>query len=303
MQQARKFASKRQDCRPSLYPGLTLLLIACLLAGERQGRSGELRDREAWTRAVQAAFAEVHDGWSSDEVLVRDDLNRAFIASSRSRLPDAGEAKLNWTLLNLRKAGQLEANVTKRAPQRHEDHAHAAEIAARLTYDKYRQSIDRVLCDPTLRLEFDRIALGVTPDASAYQLRKAALSLRKARQLRPELVARVADWSKQVITLSAEEIVAAPQRVPAGPGIYVFRDSRGYLYIGESEDLRGRVTKHLDHSDRQSLARYLWQEGVAGVTVELHAFDPDSNARYKEMRRAYESELIASRRPRFNIAP
>jgi predicted GIY-YIG superfamily endonuclease len=85
--------------------------------------------------------------------------------------------------------------------------------------------------------------------------------------------------------------------------IYIFRDASGYLYIGESENLRARVTKHLDHSDRKSLARYLWQEGVGGVTVELHAFDPDSNARNKEMRRAYESELIHSRQPRLNIAP
>jgi len=301
MQSALNLARNQRDSYPC--PGLTLLLLACLPAAEPQGHSGGAWDRELWTRGVQAAFVEVHDGWSADEVLLRDDLNKAFIAFSRRRLPDAGEAELNWTLLNLRKAGQLEANVTRRAPQRHEDHAHAAEIAARLMYDKYRQSIDRVLCDPTLRLEFDRIALGVMPDASAYQLRKAALSLRKARQLRPELVARVADWSKQVISLPAGEIRADPQRVPAAPGIYIFRDSGGYLYIGESKNLRGRITKHLDHSDRQSLARYLWQEGVAGVTVELHVFDPDSNARYKEMRRAYESELISSRQPRFNIAP
>jgi hypothetical protein len=63
------------------------------------------------------------------------------------------------------------------------------------------------------------------------------------------------------------------------------------------------VTKHLDQSDRKSLAQYLWREGGEGVTVELHAFDPESSARHKEMRRAYESELIASRRPRFNLAP
>ena len=206
-------------------------------------------------------------------------------------------------LLNLRKTGQLDADVTKQKTLRHEDYAHAAEIAARQMYDEHQLSIDRVLCDPDLRREFDRIAHSVTPDVSAYQLRKAALSLRKARQLRPELVARVADWRKQVITLSAREIWNDPERVPDTPGIYLFRDASGYLYIGESENLRARVTKHLDQSDRKSLAQYLWREGGEGVTVELHAFDPDSGARHKEMRRAYESELIASRRPRFNLAP
>jgi hypothetical protein len=37
--------------------------------------------------------------------------------------------------------------------------------------------------------------------------------------------------------------------------------------------------------------------------VELHAFDPDSKARSLTVRRAYESELIRSRKPRLNIAP
>jgi hypothetical protein len=48
---------------------------------------------------------------------------------------------------------------------------------------------------------------------------------------------------------------------------------------------------------------YLKRQGVEQVTIEVHAFDPDSAARLIEMRRAYESELIRSRRPRFNIAP
>jgi hypothetical protein len=51
------------------------------------------------------------------------------------------------------------------------------------------------------------------------------------------------------------------------------------------------------------LARYFRARGIADVTVEWHAFDPDSGARMKPMRRAYESELIRSRRPRLNLAP
>lgn len=277
------------------------VLLAAIAAG--LGRGGETRARDALAGAVRDAFAAVHDGWSPDEVLVRDDLNAAFVARCRKSQPDADETDINWMLLNLRKAGQLPDAATKQVTLHHEDYAHAAEIAARQLYDKYQLSIDRILCDPKLRLEFDRIAHGVTPDVPAYELRKAALALRKARQLRPELVARVAAWNRQVLTLSAKQVLADPRQIPNTPGIYIFRDASGYLYIGESEDLRARVTKHLDHSDRKSLARYLWQQGSDGVTVELHAFDPDSNLRNKEMRRALESELIRSRQPRFNIAP
>ena len=83
----------------------------------------------------------------------------------------------------------------------------------------------------------------------------------------------------------------------------IFRDSTGYLYIGESSSLRHRVTQHLDHSDRKSLAHYLWEKGSRDITVELHVFAKDSPAKDKSRHRAYESELIKSRKPRFNIAP
>lgn len=252
---------------------------------------------------VKRAFREVHDGWSTDEVILKDSLNEAFLRRCRRSLPDADETQLNWTLLNLRKAGRLEVKATKRASLRHDDYFHAAEIAARFMYDKYRLSTDGIMCDPKMRSEFDKVAQAAAPGVSAYRLRKAAFSLRKARKLRPELVARVADWDRQIISIPADKITKDAENVPTNPGVYIFRDASGYLYIGESANLRTRVAKHLDHSDSKSLARYLWKGGLENITVELHAFDPDSNARLKDMRRAYESELIRSRKPRLNIAP
>ena len=113
----------------------------------------------------------------------------------------------------------------------------------------------------------------------------------------------MADWGKEVLTFSAAEIKADPEKISTGPGVYIFRDAGGYLYIGEAANLRSRLTKHLDESDRLSLARYLQEKKIDGVTVELHVFERDSNARSVTMRRAYESELIRSRQPRFNVAP
>jgi hypothetical protein len=67
--------------------------------------------------------------------------------------------------------------------------------------------------------------------------------------------------------------------------------------------LRTRVAKHLDHSDRKALAHYFWEEGITDVVVELHAFDPNSDARKTGPRRAYESDMFDKRHPRFNIRP
>jgi len=87
----------------------------------------------------------------------------------------------------------------------------------------------------------------------------------------------------------------------AGPGVYLFFDRSGYLYVGEAANLRSRIRKHLDHSDRKALAHYLWSNGVDNLRVELHAFDPQSDGRLTASRRAYEVSLIQSRKPRFNL--
>lgn len=259
--------------------------------------------RQQLADVVTVAFQEVHDGWSTDEVVLKDDLNDKFLAKCREKLPDIAATEFNWTLLNLRKAGKLGTVTTRRTRQDHDDYQHAAEIAARFLQDKHEQTIDRLLCDPERRAEFDKAALAVAPDVEPYRLRKAAFGLRKARQLQPELAVRIADWNKQVVTHSAAAIAADGKLAPEAPGVYIFRDETGYLYIGESSNLRQRVNQHLDRSDRKSLANYLWEKGNRDITIELHVFGKDTPAKDKTRRRAYESELIKSRKPRLNIAP
>jgi hypothetical protein len=274
-----------------------------ILVGLVRAADDEPPARSALMSAVRRAFQDVHDGWSADEVLVQDDLNAAFLRRCRELAPTADAGQCNWMLLNLRKSGKLDVPTTQRDLRRHDAYFPAAEIAARFLYDRHQLTIDRILCEPERRREFDELAQELAPGVPADRLRKAALGLRKARELRPELVTRVADWGREIVSHSARQIVENPQLVPARPGVYVFRDATGYLYIGESVNLRTRVTKHLNQSDRESLAQNLWKDGIEGITVELHAFDPDSQARSQTVRRAYESELIRSRRPRLNIAP
>ena len=169
--------------------------------------------------------------------------------------------------------------------------------------DKYKSNTDRVLCNPALRNEFDRVAQSIAPEVSPYLLRKAALKLRKARKLRPERTKRIVDWGLQVLSFTAEELCRNLTLIPRQPGVYFFRDRTGYLYIGEADNLYKRVPKHLDHSDRKALAHYLWEHGMTDLSVELHVFSSISDGRRTGHRRVYESEMIASRSPRFNIQP
>jgi predicted GIY-YIG superfamily endonuclease len=272
-------------------------------AGKPVPEKRSVAERQLLADVVATAFQEVHDGWSTDEVVLKDDLNQRFLAKCKEKLPDEPAAEFNWTLLNLRKAGKLGSVATKRVRQDHDEYEHAAEIAARFLQDKYEKTIDRLLCDPERRAEFDKVALEIAPDVEPYRLRKAAFGLRKARQLQPELAVRAVDWNREILTLSAAEAAANGKLVPDAPGIYIFRDATGYLYVGESSSLKQRVNQHLDQSDRKSLAHYLEKNGKREITLELHVFGKDTPAKDKNRRRAYESELIRSRKPRLNIAP
>lgn len=253
---------------------------------------------------VREAFFTVHDGWSPDDVLIDDDLNRSFIAACRQRFPEGEEEAFNHSLLNLRRSRKLKKVTTKRRPRStHEAYLHASQIAARRMEDRYETTIDRVLCNPSRRQEFDRIALDFAPEVAPYWLRKAALYLRKTNRLKPDLIKQATNWVVARPVLSAEQIMADPALVPSHPGIYIISDRKsGYLYIGEAENLNERVLKHLDHSDRKSLAHYFWANGLRDIVAEMHVFDPQSDGRERRNRRAYETDLIRNRAPRFNLA-
>ena len=252
---------------------------------------------------VAAAFGATHEGWSSDEVILSTTLNHAFIAECQKSLPDVSAASLNWALLNLRKSGGLKIKSTKRNSQSVSHLAPIAEIAARSIQDRQRVTIDRIMTDPDLRSEFDAAAAAIEADVDPYSVRKSAFQLRKQRRLKPELITRIADWGRELNTYSLPELKTNPDQIPEHPGIYIFRDSTGYLYIGQSEDLRQRLKEHLDESSNFSLGKYLADAANDNITIEIHAFAPDSRAQETMIRRAYESELIASRKPKFNIQP
>ena len=226
-------------------------------------------NRDEIRQVVTEAFFEVHEGRSTDDVVIDHRLNQRLVESCRKSLPDTDEFELNWELLNLRKNSALGPVVAKTIRQRHHDYVHAAEFAARHLEDRRALTVDRILCTPRFREEFDRVAQKLAPDIDPYLLRKAALKLRKGRQLRPGFVKRVADWGKRVLRFDAKELQDTPDRIPRGPGIYVFSDSSSYLYIGEASNLRTRVAKHFDHSDRKALARYLSSISASSAEMTL----------------------------------
>jgi predicted GIY-YIG superfamily endonuclease len=280
-----------------LLSSLLLLLTAassCTIAQETS------TDTKA---VIGNAFMKTHDGWSVDEVILNDDLNRAFLEKCHDKLPEVPPTKLNWRLLNMRKAGTLKTTTTRSGARPSREHVAVAEMVARSMIDQHAVTIDRIMSDPKLRVQFDSKTNEISKDLDTYLVRKAAFGLRKKRRLRPELIARIADWGRVVKEFPLKSVEENPGIIPHQPGIYIFRDTGGYLYIGQSVDLHERLKEHLDQSSNFSLSKYLTEQAHQNVTLEIHAFPVDSRAKETMIRRAYESELIASRKPKFNIQP
>lgn len=249
------------------------------------------------TASIAEAFDAGSDGYSTDRAVADPELNLRFIAECRRRGLRGSATDLNRALLNLRKKGDLAGRP--RSKRTHfddeDDYRFAAEIAVRFIERRDGISLDAIICDPNKAVVFDEVSARIAPGYSSLQYRWAALNLRKARRLEPEIVGRIAP-PVDVINMSVTEIVG--DELPGSPGLYLFIAADQLLYVGETENLRKRLKKHLEHSDNKGLARWIWQHGTDSLHLEMHVLEEGTGSR---IRRALELELIRSRQPVFNV--
>ena len=242
-------------------------------------------------------YQSVRGNFSADRVVVDPELNERFIRSCHDAGLNETAASLNRRLLNIRKQGRLprSGRVNTTYFPNEEDYRFAAEIAVRILERRDGHALDAILCDPDLCRQLDELAMEIAPGFSPLQYRWAALNLRKAKRLSPEILGRVIQ-SETVLSFRMDGLSA--ESLPTNQGLYVFYDPLRTLYVGEATSLRFRLKQHLDHSDNRGLACWLWEHGTATALVEIHVLP---NGTPTVQRRALETELIRSRNPLFNV--
>lgn len=205
-----------------------------------------LRDKtKIDTEVIIEAFSAVHGGYASDRVVVDPELNPVFLAKCRELGMEASDFRLNHLLYNIRKSpkmGRLPETTKRTQFDDYDNYRFASEIAVRVLQRTRGVTLDRILCDPELRWEFDRHAMGLVDERSKLKLRLAALNLRKTHNLKP---------LKSTQGPIYDLVSAGPirrfdlRKLPELEGTYVFYEGSRPIYAGETEHLRKRIELHV----------------------------------------------------------
>lgn len=161
-------------------------------------KRGPVRLTNSFKTAIRRAFFSIQQGHSTEDVIINDTLRTSFIQACETELKKFGlplkkEFDYSWTLEYLRKTRRLgpvftrnrrEPPVTK-APK----YNRAKNVAVQIINEGLKATIDRVMCDPTLRAQFDKKAKNIAPGIDLYLVRKAALNYRKKGRHKDELSA------------------------------------------------------------------------------------------------------------------
>jgi site-specific DNA-methyltransferase (adenine-specific) len=214
------------------------------------------QELKIFQRGLLEAYRRSHGGYSLDRVVADPELNQKLADACKSMgLP--GESRTwNWTLLGLRKAGCLAAfpalRRTELSWEECDPYLFASEIAWRQMIDDGCDSLDTILCDPSVASAFDEVAHRWAPGFKALQYRWAALKLRKSAKLFRSRAKLLTDARlSRLVDLNGSR----GNQLPEASGIYVVMSAQEQpLYAGETTNIRDRISNQFG-----SRTKKLWK--------------------------------------------
>jgi site-specific DNA-methyltransferase (adenine-specific) len=215
--------------------------------------------------ALIQAFGEIRDGFSADRVVADPELDRRFLRRCRELGLSGTDYELNWALLNARKNGLLsDLPKPKRTTVGETDEfEYASELAVRHLQLKKGVSLDQIICDPDLAGEFDDYAKLLAPGYTPLEYRWVAFGLRKAGRLQRKAGDLVDPELKKVCSVTRLKASSLPQAA----GIYLFMSEDAPVFLGQTDNLRHRIERHMDVSNSCGLPEWLWDKGPLDVSL------------------------------------
>ena len=245
---------------------------------------------EMTLEGIMEAFRLTHDGYSADRLVADPELNSAFTTAC-NKLGLVGDVRTwNMLLFRLRKQGQLSSIETLHRTSISWDecdkYVFASEIAWQMMIDsKLANSLDEILCDPTLVGEFDKIARRFAPGYKPLDYRWAALKLRKEAKCARSRAAILTSPTHLGERVPMDELDV--RKLSYKSGLYVLSDPTRQLYVGEAIDLHARFTRK---------CRKAWSSiSDSEISVQMLPMDPSSAGRL-----AWQSCLVMKLKPHYN---
>lgn len=251
---------------------------------------------------IMQAFVEVRTGYSPDRVIADPELDGKFLRRCRELGLSGTDYDLNWKLMNARKASELSnlSALVKTKPfilgKKTDEFEYASELAVKFLQEAQDVSLDRIICDPDLASQFDTYASRLAPGFSPLEYRWAAFALRKGGRLgekQKQEMGALPDLGpfKNVSSVRLKS-------VPENEGIYLFRSSEEAVFLGQTDNLRHRLERHLAVSDSKGLPEWLWDVKCNPLLVGIASLPGTGRSK----RRAIEVALAKQFRPVLNFA-
>lgn len=243
---------------------------------------------------ILRAFADSYQGQSVERIVADPEWNERFQKACDS-LEVAGSAgDRNRFLFRLRKSGRLKAagiHVTQRTDlswTQLTGFSLASEIAWRITSDAFvDMELDDILCEPRSTQVFDQVAAQLLPGVKIFELRWAAIKLRKEIK---QGAHRAGEKSAKQLGLQkfskkhTQELGSVDlEDYAKQPALFALKEPKGeHLFLAETSDLQHSLTSLLNPTSRPA-----WQSLVGNLeSLELQVQKFDSVTDWPYARRA-----------------
>ncbi len=253
--------------------------------------------------ALTYAFITSSDGFSIDRMLTDPGLDKRFHEVCHNLGIPGSETSWNVQLLALRKTGRLQGLPRRRRTSIPWDDldqfVFASEIAWQLLAEQRKTSLDGILCNPGLALEFDRIAERFAPGWSPFHYRWGALTLRKkAKEKRKSAEKLPRPLSRRSFarqSLATEKL----GEIPIDGGLYLLKAADQNLYLGETSVLRRRLENQCGSLD--SFLESLGRNDVCMSDVRIRLLPLGGFNRETRWGMQFQAlDRLGSKRPRVN---
>jgi len=261
-------------------------------------RTGTLSVDKKTEDELVRCFLATAQGYSADFLLCDPKKNEEFVSKCKKAGIKGYPATYNQLLLRLRKAGRLPkaSHRTERMVSNIDDYlACASEIAISLLEIDYNSSLDEILCSPDLAANLDYLAGRFAPGYVSFDYRWSALRVRKrATRARSQVTRQLLD--KIGATPTFLPLDRAFKRTSDHSGIFLWKQGRQHLYLGESDDVIETVSQIVKSTS--------WGPSSVEPFVVLRRtiLEKADVGNSRERRNALRSALLLTVRPQFNLS-